>query len=91
MNKSVTKEANIKTGISINRGLAEDADTLAREMGVTRSGLYAMALREFIRRRESASLLEKLNDAYREPDPEDEPLLRGIKRHGRRVLDEEER
>lgn len=90
MKKNMTQEANVKTGISVNRGLAEDADTLAREMGVTRSGLYAMALREFIRRRESASLLEKLNDAYREPGPEDEPLIVGIKRHGRRVLDEYE-
>lgn len=50
-----------------------------------------MALREFIRRRESAVLLEKLNDVYGEPGPEDEPLLRGIKRRNRRLLGEEER
>lgn len=91
MKKNMTQEANVKAGISVNRGLAEDADTLAREMGVTRSGLYAMALREFIRRHESASLLEKLNEVYREPDPEDESLLRGIKRHGRRAMNEEDR
>ncbi len=81
----------MKTGISINRNLAEEADTLAREMGVTRSGLYAMAVREFMRRRESMSLLQKLNDVYEEPDPEDEPLIEGIKQHGHRLLDEEER
>lgn len=81
----------MRTGISISKALAEEADALAREMGVTRSGLYAMAVREFIRRHENASLLERLNDAYREPDPEDEPLIEGIKRHGRRLLDEEER
>ena len=91
MNNSIKQEARVKTGISIDGKLAKEADTLAREMGVTRSGLYAMALREFIRRRESAGLLEKLNDAYGEPDPEDELLLRGIKRHGRRLLDQEER
>lgn len=85
------KETNVKTGISINKGLADEADALAREMGVTRSGLYAMALREFVQRRESASLLEKLNDAYREPDPEDKPLIEGAKRRSRRMLDEHER
>lgn len=85
------QETRVKVGISIDGELAREADTLARKMGVTRSGLYAMALREFIRRRESAVLLEKLNDAYGEPDPEDELLLRGIKRHSRRLLDEEER
>jgi antitoxin component of RelBE/YafQ-DinJ toxin-antitoxin module len=85
------QEPRVKAGISIDGKLAKEADALAREMGVTRSGLYAMALREFIRRRESADLLEKLNDAYREPDPEDELLLRSIKHHSRRLLDEEER
>jgi hypothetical protein len=87
----MTQETNVETGISINKDLAREADVLAHEMGVTRSGLYAIALREFIRRRESMSLLENLNDAHAEPDPEDEALVEGIKRHGRRLLDEEER
>lgn len=91
MKNSVKQETNVRTGISINRNLAEEVDTLAQEMGVTRSGLYAMAIREFIRRHENMRLLEKLDAAYREPDPEDEPLLRSIKRHGRRLLDEDER
>lgn len=81
----------MKTGISISKDLAEEADALASEMGVTRSGLYAMAIRDFIRRHESASLLEKLNRAYAEPDPEDGPLIEGIKRRGRWLLDEDER
>jgi hypothetical protein len=82
------QKMNVKTGISIDRNLAEKADALAREMGVTRSGLYAMAVREFVRRHENESLLQKLNDVYEDPDSEDEPVLRGIKRHGRRLLDE---
>lgn len=53
------KRLRAKIAISIDGELAREADALAREMGVTRSGLYAMALREFIRRRESAVLLEK--------------------------------
>ncbi len=92
MKQGLTQGKNVKTGISINKDLAEKADALAREMGVTRSGLYALAVREFIRRHESVDLLEKLNRAYGdEPDPEDEPLIEGIKRYGGRVLDEDER
>ncbi len=91
MKESTTKQTNVKVGISVSRNLAEEADALARKMGVTRSGLYATAMREFIRRTENGYLLEKLNDAYREPDPEDELLLENIRRHGRRLLDEEER
>lgn len=81
----------MKLGISLSRELARASDALAHEMGVSRSRLYSMALRDFIRRHENTSLLEKLNDAYREPDSEDEPLLRGIKRHGRSLPDEDER
>lgn len=91
MKKSVTQRTNVKTGISISKDLAREADALARDMGVTRSGLYAMAVREFIRRHESVSLLNRLNEAYAEPDPEDESLVQGIKRQSRRVLDEDER
>lgn len=91
MKKSIIQETNVKTGISISKALAEEADALAREMGVTRSGLYAMAVRDFIQRRESMSLLENLNRAYADPDPEDESLVEGIQEHGRRVLDEDER
>lgn len=92
MTNSLTKGKTVKTGISINEDLAHEADALAHELGVTRSGLYAMAVREFIRSRESVSMLEELNRAYGdEPDPEDEPLIEGIKRHGRRLLDEDER
>lgn len=91
MKESLARGANVKTGVSISRELAEETDALAREMGVTRSGLYAMALREFMRRRENAGLLEKLNEAHAEPDPEDEALIEGAKGRGRRWLDEDER
>lgn len=87
----MTHAGNVRVGISIFRDLAEEADALAREMGVTRSGLYAMAVRDFIGRHENKSLLEKLNEAYSEPDPDEEPVIEGIKRHSRRVLDEDER
>lgn len=91
MKNSMTQEGTVKTGISISKALAEEADALARKMGISRSGLYAMAIRDFIKRRESASLLEKLNEVYAEPEPEDEPLVEGIKRRSRRLLDEDER
>lgn len=90
MKNDVTRATNVKVGVSVGRDLAEEADALAREMGVTRSRLYSMALRDFMRRRENAGLLEKLNEAYVEPEPEDELLIEGAKRHGRRLLDEDE-
>jgi predicted transcriptional regulator len=82
----------VKTAVSISEDLAGEADALARELRVTRSQLYSMALRDFIERRESARLLEQLNAAYGDgPDAEEERLLRSAKGYSRRLLAEDER
>jgi metal-responsive CopG/Arc/MetJ family transcriptional regulator len=67
--------ANIKTAISLQKPLFDELDTLARQMKVSRSRLLALALEEFIRRRENQQLLEKLNQAY-EDTPDDAELMR---------------
>ncbi len=79
----------MKTAVSIGRDLAEEADALARELGVTRSRLYALALGEFLGRHENRRLLERLNEAYGDPpDREEAELLARTKEyHRRRVLD----
>ncbi len=80
--------AQIKTGISLDAELFEAAERLAQELHLTRSALYARALEELIERRRSKQLLDELNAAYGEsPDPEDEALLRGIRRTMHRVGD----
>lgn len=91
MNEGMKKNTNVKLGISISNELVEEGDDLARAMGISRSRLYSLALRDFLLRHENTSLLERLNEAYAEPDPEDELLLEGVKGRGRRVLDEDER
>ncbi len=80
--------AQVKTGISLDAELFETAERLAQELHLTRSALYARALEELIERRRSAQLLDELNAAYSgSPDPEDDALLRGIRRTMRRVGD----
>lgn len=80
--------AQVKTGISLDAELFEAAERLARELNLSRSALYARALEELIERRRSSELLNEFNAAYGEsPDPEDQALLRGIRRTMRRVGD----
>jgi len=80
---------NIKTGVSLRKELAEEADALAQELRVTRSELYSMALRDFIRRRENARLLERLDAAYGDGlDAEEERLLKEAKETARRLVAE---
>ncbi len=80
--------AQVKTGISLDGELFDAAERLAQELHLTRSGLYARALEELIERHRCQELLDGLNAAYGgPPDPEDEALLRGIRRTMRRVGD----
>ncbi|MBU2611291.1 MAG: hypothetical protein KJ606_10165 [Chloroflexi bacterium] len=60
----------MKTAISVRKSLFEEADNLARQMKVTRSRLFVLALEEYIQRQQNRELLEKFNAAYAdEPDP----------------------
>ena len=80
--------AQVKTGVSLDAELFEAAERLAQELHLTRSGLYARALEVLIEQHQSQKLLDELNAAYGgPPDPEDEALLRGIRRTMRHIGD----
>ena len=75
----------VKTAFSLDEALFERAERAAREMSVTRSRLYAEAIREYLERRRSRILFEQLNRAYSDGiDHEEHKVLRGIRRVRRR-------
>lgn len=59
--------AKVKTAVSIEKTLFEKADALAKELKVSRSGLFTMALNEFLDASESALLLREIDAAYGGP------------------------
>lgn len=81
--------ANIKTAISLQKALFDQADALAREKKVSRSRLFVMALEDYLRREENRKLAQQLSEVYGEPDPEQEALQRKMKRYHRRVVEAE--
>ncbi|MCL2929302.1 MAG: hypothetical protein O4861_00980 [Trichodesmium sp. St16_bin4-tuft] len=56
--------ATVKTAISLQEYLFEQAEAIAAEMKISRSRLIAIALEEYIRRHQNRILLEKINAAY---------------------------
>ena len=79
--------ANVKTAVSIEKPLFEQAEDLARQMNVSRSRLYEMALEDFLRRQESERIFRQLNDVASEEDAEtdaEEARLREGMRSGHR-------
>jgi metal-responsive CopG/Arc/MetJ family transcriptional regulator len=68
--------ANVKTDISLRKSLLEEAEAVAREMKVSRSRLFMMALEDFIRRHQNKKLLETINAAYEDDEPDEDEKLR---------------
>ena len=80
----------IKTAISIDETLFSNAERLAAELELSRSSLYALALKELLERRESQLLLDELNAAYGTPiDQEAEEALGAMRERRKRLAAED--
>ncbi|MCC6179815.1 MAG: ribbon-helix-helix protein, CopG family [Chloroflexi bacterium] len=63
----------MKTAVSIPDDVFAEVERLVRERGVSRSQLYAEALREYVARHHADAVTEALNRVYSdEPDGVDE-------------------
>jgi len=66
----------MKTAISIETPLLEETDRTARKLGVSRSRLVALALKNYLRQSRNREIVEQLNHVYGEnadvagPSPE---------------------
>ena len=54
----------MKTAISINEELFESAEEFARRQGMSRSELYATALRHYLEEHRSERITERLDEIY---------------------------
>ena len=82
--------ANVKTAISLHKSLFEQLETMAREMNVSRSRLFALALEDYILRHQNQQLLDRINQAYQDaPNESEQKRLRMMRRHHRKVVEGE--
>lgn len=54
----------MKTAISIDDQLLHDADRAAKQMGLSRSRLFSLAVRDYLHQRRQQELLQELNRVY---------------------------
>jgi metal-responsive CopG/Arc/MetJ family transcriptional regulator len=82
---------NVKTAISLPESLFERVEKLAREMKVSRSRLFVLALETFIQDYQNRRLFEQINEAYRDAPQTDaeQARLKQIRRQHRRVAEGE--
>lgn len=75
----------MKTAISVPDELFAQAEVEAEKQGVSRSELYRVALREYLKRRLGEDIKEKVN-RYFEAHPEDRGLEPDLRRASQQTL-----
>jgi hypothetical protein len=79
----------MKTAIWIDDVLLQQADRTAPLPRLSRSRLFAMAVRDFMQRQQEGQMLLRLNEIYKSPPGSAEKrLLRGIKAKVRQTIRE---
>lgn len=82
--------ATVKTAISMPEDLFEEVKTAAKDMKLSRSQVFALAVEEFLRERENRRILEQLNRVYGDgPDEEEREYLARMKARYRRIIEGE--
>ena len=80
----------VKTAISIQKSLFEKVDDLAREMNVSRSRVFVLAVEEYLQRYQNRQLLAEINRVYDdEPASEETEYLERMRQQQGRVVREE--
>ncbi len=78
----------VKTAISIEKDLFDQAEKIARTMKVSRSKLFVIALQDFIEHQKNKELLAQINAAYAdEPDATEQALRKKARRQHRRIVE----
>ncbi len=68
----------MKTAISLPDPLFESAEAVAAELGISRSQLYATAIREFVQAQARNGITESLNRVYEKVDQTPDPFLESL-------------
>jgi metal-responsive CopG/Arc/MetJ family transcriptional regulator len=79
----------MKTAISIDDRLLQEADETARVLGLSRSRLFALAVGAFLQEQRREQMLARLNEVYaNDAESAKKRLLKGMKASVRRTVEE---
>lgn len=80
----------IKTAISIQKTLFEQAESLALQLHMSRSHLFGLAIETYIKNHQNQILLDEINQAYSdEPDPNEKVRLSKMRSQHRKLVENE--
>jgi metal-responsive CopG/Arc/MetJ family transcriptional regulator len=71
----------VKTAISMQEDLFKKVNKMAKDLKVSRSKLFVLAVQDFIRKQENQKLLLQINKVYSDaPDLEEEKIQKGMRK-----------
>ena len=80
----------VKTAISLDEKLFDKVNKLANELHVSRSRLFTLAVKDYLKKQENQTLLAKLNDAYADhPDEEERKNSSAMKSKHGKIMEQE--
>ncbi|OGP92508.1 MAG: hypothetical protein A2Z19_00300 [Deltaproteobacteria bacterium RBG_16_54_18] len=80
----------VKTAISLDEELLEEVDKLSHDLHVSRSKVFSMAVKDYLKRQENQSLLARLNEAYEDlPNDNEEKIARLMRRRHHEIIEQE--
>lgn len=80
----------VKTAISLDEKLFDKVNKLANELHVSRSRLFTLAVKDYLKKQENQTLLAKLNDAYGDhPDKEERKISSSMKSKHGKIMEQE--
>ncbi|MFH1674317.1 MAG: CopG family transcriptional regulator [Pseudomonadota bacterium] len=82
--------AGVKTAISLQKDLFNQVNNLAKEMHVSRSHLFTLAVEDYLKKNESKKILAKINAAYDDvPSEEETRIAQAMRRKQRKNIEAE--
>ncbi|MCH7858871.1 MAG: hypothetical protein IID14_04120 [Candidatus Marinimicrobia bacterium] len=82
--------ATVKTAISIPEDLFEGLEIASKELKISRSQVFALAVKDFLRERENRRMLDQLNRVYADrPDEKEQEYLERMKARYRKIIEGE--
>jgi metal-responsive CopG/Arc/MetJ family transcriptional regulator len=82
--------SSIKTAISMHEDLFREVNKIAKELNVSRSRLFVMAMQDFIKKQENKKMIDQINRAFSDsPDTDEKKLQAGMRKKQIRNLGEE--
>jgi len=80
----------VKTAISLDEELFNKVNKLASDMHVSRSRLFTIAVKEYLKKQENQSLLAQLNEAYSDyPDDEEKKVSQSMNAEHSKIIKQE--